>query len=98
MVDRPAPGVRADDLGERAMAVDVVETGLRVVLDDEDRRLGPEPAPRDRLDDPAEGQVVVGDRGAGVGRPGLVPEVWSLGKSITIRLGSVPRPRTRGTP
>ena len=79
VIDRPAPGVRADDLGERAMAVDVVETGLGVVLDHEDRRLGPELAARDRLHDPAQRQVVIGDRGAW-GR-----QVWPGPRGVVVR-------------
>ena len=37
---------------------------LRVILDDEDRRLLPVAAARDRLDDSAEGEVVLGDHRA----------------------------------
>ena len=56
-------GVRADHQADGAVGVDVVGAVLGVVLDDEDRRLGPVLALRDRLDQPAQGQVVAGDAG-----------------------------------
>ena len=64
-IDGFAAGVGADDLGDRAVAVDVVEAGLRVVFDDEDARLRPELAVADGFDDAAEGEVVIGDCGFG---------------------------------
>ena len=63
-------GVRADDQADGAVGVDVVGAVLGVVLDDEDRRLGPGLAVRDRLDEPAQGQVVAGDAGLGRERAG----------------------------
>ena len=56
------------------MAVDVVEAGLGVVLDHEDRRVLPVLAVRDLVDDLADREVVVGDLGGGV----TGPPVWSL--------------------
>ena len=41
------------------------------------------------FDDAAEGQVVVGDHAAGVGQPGFVPLVWSLGRQINTRCGEL---------
>ena len=61
------------DQADGAVGVDVVGAVLGVVLDDEDRRLGPELALADRLDDPAQRQVVAGDAACGVGAPGRVP-------------------------
>ena len=62
---RMAPRVGADDHGHGAMAIDVVEAVLRIVLDDENARVAPELAVADGLDDSPEGQVVVGHRGGG---------------------------------
>ena len=62
-VDDAVLGVGADDLDRGAVAVDVVEAGLGVVLDDEDRRVLPVLAVRDRVDDLADREVVVGDLG-----------------------------------
>ena len=56
-------GVGADHQADGAMGVDVVGAVLGVVLDDEDRRLGPVLAVADRLDEPAQRQVVAGDAG-----------------------------------
>ena len=62
---------------------------VRIVLGDEDRRFGPEATLRHGLDDTAERQVVVGHHGAGRGKPGRVPAVWSLGRSM--KFGKSPR-------
>jgi hypothetical protein len=48
------------------VTVDVVLAGLAVVLDNEDRRVLPVLAVRDRVDDLADRQVVVGDLGEDV--------------------------------
>ena len=76
-VERFPLGVRADHQADGAVGVDVVGAVLGVVLDDEDRRLGPELAVRDGLDQPAQGQVVAGHaglrrEGAGPGPRGVV--------------------------
>ncbi len=47
------------------MGVDVVRAVLGVVFDDEDGGLGPELGLADGFDDAPEGEVVVGDHGAG---------------------------------
>ena len=86
VIDELAPRVRADDQRHGAVAVDVVEAVLRIVLDDEDAGVLPELALADRLDDLPQRQVVVGHHGprrrraraacrwcgrtAGTGRPG----------------------------
>ncbi len=70
-------GVRADDHAHRAVSIDVVGAVLSVVLDDEDRRLGPGFAVTYVLDDPAQRQVVAGHASlrrerAGAGTRGVV--------------------------
>ncbi len=69
-IDELAASVRADDLGDGAVAIDVVEAHLRVVFDDEDAGVWPEFAVADRVDDAAEGEVVVGHGGFGRGVTG----------------------------
>ena len=68
--DGSAPGVGARHVAGRAVAADMVPARLRIVLDGEDRHLRPELAVRQRLDDPAEGEVVVGHAGLGCGAVG----------------------------
>ena len=63
-------GVGADHQADGAVGVDVVRAVLGVVLDDEDRDLGPGLAVGDGLDDPAQGQVVAGHAGLGRERAG----------------------------
>ena len=62
-------GVGADHERFGAVRVDVVRTGLRVVLDDEDRGGLPVLRVRDEVDEPADRQVIVGDYGLRGGRP-----------------------------
>ena len=76
IVESTAPRLRprARDQQHRAVRVDVVGAVLRVVLEHEDRGLGPEPAVRDRLDHAAERVVVLGDhRDAGFVRRAACP-------------------------
>ena len=83
-------GVRADHQADGAMGVDVIRAVLGVVLDDEDRDLGPVLAVADRFDDSAEGQVVAGHAGpAGCNVPGRVPVVWSSPRLMTMNRGRV---------
>ena len=56
-------GVRADHQADGAVGIDVVGAVLGVVLDHEDRRLGPVLAVADGLDEPAQRQVVAGHAG-----------------------------------
>ena len=65
--DLVAFGPGADDEQDGAMAIDVVPAVLRVVFVDEHGGGGPELAAADGLDDAAEGEVVVGEHGAGGG-------------------------------
>src|ERR1700751_1254016 len=61
MVGRPVlHGVRADDIAWAAMAVDVVDAVLRVVLFDEDSRRGPHVAMADVVDNAPNRQIVTG--------------------------------------
>src|SRR5215470_11578738 len=70
-IDVTPLGVRAGDEGDRAVGVDVVGAVLRVVFDDEDRRLFPVTlAVRDGFDKASYGQVVFGHVRAGRRRPG----------------------------
>ena len=57
------PGAR--DEAERAMSVDVVLTGLRVVFVDEDGHLPPKATVRKPFDDAAQRKVVIGHVGVG---------------------------------
>src|SRR5262249_56734952 len=63
-VDGVMPRVWTDDQSDGAMTVYMIEAVLRIVLRHENRRLLPVPALRDRFNDAAEGEIVVGDRGA----------------------------------
>ena len=60
-VHDPALTVRTDHETNRAMSIHVVGPVLRVVLDDEDCHLLPEPAARGGLDNFAETNVIAGD-------------------------------------
>ena len=64
-VDRPPPRPGARHQQDGTVGVHVVGAVLRVVLEDEDRRLGPEPALRDGFDHAAQGHVVLGHHRAG---------------------------------
>ena len=83
--------VGAGDVGRGAVAAHVVPAVLRVVLDGEDRHLPPEGRVAEGLDDPAEGEVVVGHGRRGRGGAGLVPLVWSLGRQMMVSCGNSPR-------
>ena len=82
-------GPGADDLDRGAVAVDVVGAVLAVVLDDEDGGVLPVLAVRDRVDDLAQGEIVVGHPGLGVGRPaGVVagePDHVEVGRDRSAR-------------
>lgn len=76
-VDLGSLGVRADDQCLGAVAIDVVGTGLSVILDNEYRGVLPELRVRQLVDQTSDGEVVVGDHGfggggAGGGAPGVV--------------------------
>ena len=62
--DLAALRVRADYIGRCPIAADVVPTGLRIVLDREYTGLLPETAAADRLHNPPERQIVVGNVGS----------------------------------
>src|ERR1019366_1089578 len=55
--------ILADDQGDRPMSVNVVGAVLRIVFDDEDGGVVPVGTVGDGVDDAADRQIVVGDRG-----------------------------------
>jgi hypothetical protein len=61
----------------------VIGAVLGVVFDDEDGGFGPVGGAGEAVDDNAEGVVVGGDGGLGVGAPGRVPWVWSSPRLMT---------------
>lgn len=67
MRDISALGIRTDDQHRAAVRIHVIYATLRVILDDEDRRIVPDRAMGDRIHDLAEGKVVISDKGAFVG-------------------------------
>src|SRR5216684_4664302 len=52
----------ADDEGGRSMGIDVIGAVLRVVFEDEDGGIVPVGTMRNGIDDPAEREIVIGDR------------------------------------
>src|SRR5262249_31751295 len=63
--DRMTFDVRTDGVGCRAVAADVVPTGLWVIFDRENRHVRPEFRVAEGLDDPAERQIIVGNTRTG---------------------------------
>ena len=62
LADHGAPfGVRTDHQTERAVSIDVVESVLGIVFDDDDARLRPKPTVRYGVDDASQCEVIVGD-------------------------------------
>src|SRR5215470_5850741 len=62
--------VFADHERERTMRIDVIGTVLRVVFENEDGGVFPVGTVRDRLDDAAEGEIVIGNVGGRSRAPG----------------------------
>ncbi len=60
-------GILADDEGDGSMGIDVIGAVLGVVFENEDGGVVPIRAVGDGVDDPTEGEVVIGDRGGGAG-------------------------------
>ena len=61
------PGVWAGYIRRGAVAAHVIPASLGIILDREDRHLRPESAVAEGLDDPPEGQIIVGHAGGGRG-------------------------------
>ena len=61
--------VRPDDIASGAMAVDVIDSVLGIIFGDEDNATVPIGAIADRLDYPADREVVIRDLGCGRREP-----------------------------
>ena len=74
------------------MGVDVVRSGLGIVFQNEECGVIPVRAVGDGLNGSPHGEIVVSTDALGVGIPGVVPAVWSLGSRSCTNCGIVSRP------